>query len=635
MNDTLSCLRMCLAAVLACSTALHAAESPGPELLNHNFTGEVGGVPDSWTPYPPASGGNQALAIETSGGVRFTDQDKHVGLGLAQWVAVTPGQHVSAHLEVEGEGTISLSLIFTPKIPAKAAMIEQMAIRKETAYFSETRQDNVDVTVPDGARFMRVVVYCTKPGLCDLVVKSLALKISEGTEAAPPSSTPAPAASAPAPLTSAPELKNPTFSGVAGDIPDGWQTYPPPTGDQQKLGVEADGGVRFTDQDAENGLGLAQWVPVTPGEKISASLTVDGPDALSLTLTFAAKIPAKINMLKTTHLGEAMKFFSGSKQDPIVVNVPEGAQFMRVVVYSTKPGLIDVVVKSVDIKPAAADEVASPMKPAAAAPAPTPSNVVWATDAAGNAVRKAFHDAPESLPEGTVYAIDFESGDYSQCRSLEGGKKWIGGTPDPVRNGKYALKTKMTHDQHRSEITGPRSGPSGEFKYGWSLFLPENFDGETHFSIVTQWHNWGSGKEYPPDGGPPTSITISNNTWSMKIQHQEGEELKTAKEVLTFGSIEEDKGKWTDFYMEVNWQSPKAGGGYLRLWKNGVQVINYTGPTWFDGQTKGPYFKMGAYKGGGSWKGEEDRTILFFDEFRMGDKSSTREQIDPALQPRA
>jgi len=606
--------------------------------LNPKFTGEAGTIPESWTPFPPASGENQALAIEAKGGVRFTDQDKHVGLGLAQWVAVTPGQQVSAHLEVEGEGTITLNLIFTPKIPAKAALIEEMAIRKESAYFSETRQANVDVIVPDGARFMRVVVYSAKPGVCDLVVKSIGLNISEATESATPDSkSPAPAPTQPTtavPTGSAPELKNPHFTGSAGEIPDGWQTYPPPTGDQQKLGVEAEGGVRFTDQDSENGLGLAQWVPVTPGEKISAALIVDGTDSLSLTLTFATKIPAKINMLKSTHLGEAMKFFSGLKQDPIVVTVPDGAQFMRVVVYSTKPGLIDVVVKSVEIKPAEPNAEAQPMKPAAAAPAATPSNIVWATDAAGNAVRKAFHDAPESLPEGTIHAIDFETGDYSQCRSLEGGKKWIGGTPDPVRNGKYALKTKMTHDQHRSEITGPRSGPSGEFKYGWSLFLPENFDGETHYSIVTQWHNWGSGKEFPPDGGPPTSITISNNTWSMKIQHQDGEDLKTAKEILTFGGIQEDKGKWTDFYMEVNWQSPKTGGGYLRLWKNGVQVINYAGPTWFDGQTKGPYFKMGAYKGGGSWKGEEDRTILFFDEFRMGDKSSTREQIDPALQPR-
>jgi hypothetical protein len=196
------------------------------------------------------------------------------------------------------------------------------------------------------------------------------------------------------------------------------------------------------------------------------------------------------------------------------------------------------------------------------------------------------------------------------------------------------MKVMMTHDQHRTEISGPRSDPYGEFKYAWSLYLPESFDGNTFFSIVSQWHTWGSGKDYPPDGGPPTSISISKNTWNIKIQHQDGTEFKTAKQYIPFGSIDGDKGKWTDFYMEVNWQSPKTGGGYLHLWKNGVKVVDYNGPTWFDDKTKGPFFKMGIYKGGAAWRGEEAGAILYCDEFRMGDKSATREQIELPQQPR-
>ena len=654
MNNHFACLGTFFASALIFSAPLLAVESPGTQLLNPDFKGPAGGIPDSWQTYPPPSGDNQKLEVEAAGGVRFTDQDAGNGLGLAQWIAVTPGQQVTAKLAVEGEGTISLNLIFTPKIPGKAAMIDQIAVRKETAYFSATKQEPILVTVPEGAQFLRVFVYCTKPGLCNLVVKSIDLKITgEGKTEAPaktpvtattpkagPATPPQPAAAS----TTALDLKNPDFKGPAGDIPDSWQAYPPPSGDNQKLGVEAAGGVRFTDQDAENGLGLAQWVAVTPGQKLSASLTVDGTDSISLTLIFAPKIPAKIASLKTTKIGEVTKFFSGASQAPIIVTVPDGAQFMRVVVYSTKPGLIDVVVKSVDMKPADDSTPETPMKivepaaqPSTAAPttpAAPAAKTVWATDAQGNPVTVALQGAPETLPAGTVYGIDFEPGDFSQCRLLEGGKKWITGDPDPVRNGKHSLKVMMTHDQHRTEITGPRSEPSGEFKYGWSMFLPENFDGETFFSIVTQWHTWGSGKDYPPDGGPPTSITISKNNWGLKIQHQDGAEFKTTKEVIPFGSILGDKGKWTDFYMEVNWQSPKAGGGYLRIWKNGEKVVDYIGPTWFEEKTKGPFFKMGVYKGGGGWKGEEEDTIMFFDEFRMGDKSSNREQIDPAKQPR-
>jgi hypothetical protein len=440
--------------------------------------------------------------------------------------------------------------------------------------------------------------------------------------------------------TASPELQNPEFAGTADGIPDSWDAYPPPTGDNQQMGVAPAGGVKIVDQDPGNGLGLAQWVSVTPGQKYSAKLTVEGEGSISLNLIFTPAIPAKMAMVDKIAVRKFIGYFSTSKQEPLVATVPEGAGFMRVFVYCPKPGICNLVVKSIELKPADAGTPDSPASaPAAAAPASgAPSNkppAVWGIDAAGNPVTKALQNAPETLPDGVVYAIDFEPGDFTQCLLLEGGKKWITGSPDPVRNGRHSMKVMMTHDQHRTEVTGPRSLPSGEYKYGWSVFMPEKFDGETFFSIVTQWHTWGSGKDYPPDGGPPTSITISKNAWSLKIQHQDGGEFKTAKEQIPFGSILEDKGRWIDFYMEVNWQSPKAGGGYLRLWKNGVKVVDYSGPTWFEEKTKGPFFKMGVYKGGGGWKGTEEGTILFFDEFRMGDKTSTREQIDPAKQPKS
>ncbi|MDD5350366.1 MAG: polysaccharide lyase [Chthoniobacteraceae bacterium] len=410
------------------------------------------------------------------------------------------------------------------------------------------------------------------------------------------------------------------------------------------MGVDPAGGVRITDQDAGNGLGLAQWLSVTPGTKYSAKMAVTGDGSIGLVLIFTPKIPAKAAQINQIRLREVTGYFSAAKQEPIVATVPDGATFMRVFVYSTKPGKCDVVVKSIELKTVdasvpdtkgAVDGAPPPANGAAAGTAPAPAGPgALALDAAGNPAGKALQNAPDILPKGTVYTIDFETGDYSQCHLLEGGKKAIVKNPDPVRNGKYAMKVMMTHDQHRTEVTGPRSEAYGEYKYGWSLFLPETFDGETFFSIVTQWHTWGSGKDYPPDGGPPSSITIAKNQWNLKIQHQDGTEFKTAKQYIPFGSILEDKGKWTDFYMEVNWQSAKTGGGYLRLYKNGVKVVDYNGPTWFDEKTKGPFFKMGIYKGGASWRGDEAGAILYCDEFRIGDKSATREQIDPAKQPR-
>src|SRR5690606_5769897 len=122
--------------------------------------------------------------------------------------------------------------------------------------------------------------------------------------------------------------------------------------------------------------------------------------------------------------------------------------------------------------------------------------------------------------------------------------------------------------------------------YGWSIYVPEDFDTKSSYSIISQWHDYGSGRDYQPDGGPPTTLYIANNNWRFKLRYQDGDTDKTTKNEYEFGSVDPDRGQWTDFVMEVNWQSPQSDTeGYLRLFKNGEKVIDYTGPTWFDGKT--------------------------------------------------
>lgn len=234
------------------------------------------------------------------------------------------------------------------------------------------------------------------------------------------------------------------------------------------------------------------------------------------------------------------------------------------------------------------------------------------------------------LPEGIIQVIDFEPGDLSQASVKEGGKKEVIG--EPVRKGRHALKVQLTKDQKRTEVGCQRCEKTGEFKYGWSVFVPKDFDADSSFSIVSQWHDYGSGKQYVEDKGPPTHLYISKDNWRFKLRFQDGATDKTAKQEFPLGPIAECRGKWTDFVMEVNWQSPQTGGGYLRLYMNGKEVINFDGPTWYDGKTAGPYFKVGIYRGKTNWKGDEDKSILFFDELRMGGAKTTRDEVDPAKQ---
>jgi len=181
----------------------------------------------------------------------------------------------------------------------------------------------------------------------------------------------------------------------------------------------------------------------------------------------------------------------------------------------------------------------------------------------------------------------------------------------------------------RTEVTGARSPAYGIARYGWSIYVPEDFDADTFFTICTQWHDYGSGRKYPEDGGAPSHLYISKGHWRMKIRHQ-GEGQTTDAEQYDLGSLEGDRGKWTDWVFEINHQAP-GNGGWAKLYKNDELVVDYKGTTWYEGKDKGPYFKMGLYRGSNKWPGTVERSILYFDAFRMAiGEDSTYEQVAPS-----
>lgn len=408
-------------------------------------------------------------------------------------------------------------------------------------------------------------------------------------------------------------VKNANFAEADPEgMPKGWKAYPSPNGDSSTIKVDPSGGVRITDNDAAAGAGLTQWIPARPGAKYTATLDLAGTGGLFLYLTFVPSIPTKDGDVGKVKLGEQRVWFSAGKPAELAITAPAGSKYARLWLYSAKDGKADVVIKSVTCKSAGGSDA-----PLADVPA-TP------------AVKVSPPASPDTIIQpGAIQVVDFETGDFQQTRTLEGGKKEVVSAPEPVRAGKYAMKVSMTHNQKRSELTSLRSSAYGEFKYGWSIYIPKDFDGKSSFSIVTQWHDWGTGREYAQDGGAPTHLYIAGDNWRFKLRYQDGETGKTAKQEFALGSIEADRGKWTDFAMEVNWQSPKSGGGYLRLYKNGEKIIDHSGPTWYEEKSSGPFFKMGMYKGAGSWKGEESQSVLYFDEFRMGDKTVALKDVTP------
>jgi hypothetical protein len=416
-------------------------------------------------------------------------------------------------------------------------------------------------------------------------------------------------------------IANTTFSNITEGAPEGWRAYPPPSGEGTSIEAVESGGVRLKDSDPANGLGFGQYMTAIPGHEYKVTLKTAGDatkGGIMASLVFLPKKPGKMAMINKTKIGEETKWVNPGDTAEFSATAPQGTSDAWLILYSPKATKLPTEIDLVSIK---VDDVGGSTENA---PAP-------------KMVRGADTTKPrpenEFLPPGTVKVIDFETGDLSQARLVEGATPVVGQAPEhPVRHGKYSMRTTLTHNDHRSEITSFRARANGEFKYGWSIYLPKEFDGKSWFSIITQWHSWGTGRDYPmAKPGPPTCLTVSNDRLQLKLMYQEKPEDTTAAvKFFDLGPIEGDRDKWMDFVMEVDWQGPTSGKGYLRLFKNGEQILDYKGSTWFDDKLAGPFFKLGTYKGSGTWKGEEPGAVVYSDEFRMTDGSGTKDMVDPA-----
>ena len=600
------------------------------EVANPTFTDTDGdGTPDNWNPYPPGDGASRVLAPAPGGGLVFKDDDKNNGLGMEQWVPVEAGKRYTASAEVTGNGVVTLMMIFASKKPAKAGDLKSVQLAEKSSRAEAGKTTEVVGIAPAGAQWMKLWLYCPKIGVTDVVIKNVGLKSdtppAQDSAAAFPASASAPSAPAPAPKAASapvvpsgpiPEgnlLVNPAFADADGDgTPDGWNPYPPGDGASRILAAAPGGGLVFKDDDKNNGLGMEQWVQVQEGVNYTASTTLSGTGGVTLMMIFSGEKPQRPGDLKSVQLSDKSTRAEAGKTTTLSATAPAGAKWMKFWLYCPKIGVTDVVINQVSLT--------------ASAPAATGSSAPAASGAA------------HPLPAGLADVLDFETGDLSQAHMGQGEGAYVTVIKEgegPVREGKFAVKTALSKEKVRAEVPGHRSDAYGIARYGWSMYMPEDFDAHTHFSIITQWHSWGSGKESPKDGGPPTSITISKGNVQLKLLHQGDDGWTSKATYFPLGTIDDMRGQWTDWVMEVNWQPP-GKGGWLKLYKNDKLVVDHQGTTWYEEKDKGPYFKFGLYKGASKWKGEEAGAILYFDSGRMAlGENSTYKMVAPsAYSPR-
>jgi hypothetical protein len=233
---------------------------------------------------------------------------------------------------------------------------------------------------------------------------------------------------------------------------------------------------------------------------------------------------------------------------------------------------------------------------------------------------------------------------------LDFGKDWALGrcdgshglTTEQVRYGSKSYKFSLTHYDSGDYKEGlqPVGFNNGDWHFtigseywtGFSLFLADGYHSPAGGDGGIIHHQYHGHPDNPPTCDPEepwrTPIQIiktRQGNWASWIRYDPlqrtplgGGHTTTFYDYPPFST-----GQWVDFVINVKWSY--NDDGFLKVWKDGVLVTDYTGGTCYN-DDKGPYLWIGIY----SHSLDQDQTItIYYDELRIGDSNSSYSEVAP------
>ncbi len=112
------------------------------------------------------------------------------------------------------------------------------------------------------------------------------------------------------------------------------------------------------------------------------------------------------------------------------------------------------------------------------------------------------------------------------------------------------------------------------------------------------------------------AIRVSGKDWKITTDAQSPRR--------TLARLPMEKGKWTDWVVQVKW-SPEEDG-FWTIWKDGAEVVRETGIVTDYPEEQGPYAKFGQYH---SVDEKAARNVVYFDEYRVAGPGGSFEAVAP------
>lgn len=218
-------------------------------------------------------------------------------------------------------------------------------------------------------------------------------------------------------------------------------------------------------------------------------------------------------------------------------------------------------------------------------------------------------------------------------------------TNQAARVGQHALRIHIDHDWDFPNVGGmpgvkPRPKNDSElrtqgicqwgepFWYGFSLGVPADWQPDSIIEQVQEFHRDTSDGMDSAAGygqGKPLTTRIDGSELRFRNGWSDG---RMQSDPVTLQA-----GNWYDIVMHLNWTHSgmdQSGDGFARVWVNGEQVMDYTGPTAAaDGDPPRPS-EIRIYKWDWQRQSPDNRTqTYYFDEVRYANSGGSYEDVVP------
>jgi hypothetical protein len=212
-----------------------------------------------------------------------------------------------------------------------------------------------------------------------------------------------------------------------------------------------------------------------------------------------------------------------------------------------------------------------------------------------------------------LWAGDYETGDFHQWAYVEGPPSNATIVTDPLHQGRYAARFRVSPGDklvgasgERSEVyIGTHESEGTESWWAWSTYFGDDFNPNpgTSWNIFTQWHASGIGQS-----NAHFEVDTSQTPWKIQLRAFGGQPDQNQRR---YPLADFQPNHWFDFVLHVRWASDNTG--FFEVWVDGRPVLTKTfGPTLYAGQSV--YLKQGFYRGESALT-----TVLYQDGMRRGD----------------